>query len=93
MLGRPPRWRHQVHLLTRRMKTKMPQLTEEDKKVLQRLKALISNDQIVMVMCDDGTKVMAEIWADGDDVAIYPMLKVLTDEEKTTLKLKGDVPC
>ncbi len=79
----------------------MPELDEEYiKAFLPRLEALTQSGNIMLVKADDGSYILAEIWhfperAESDpenEYEIYPLAKLLTQDEVGELKLEGVTP-
>ena len=79
----------------------MPELTDEYLDLfLVRLGYLNSTEHIILLQCDDNSWVIAEIWkyperkeTDPDnEVEIYPIAKLLTEEDVVKLSMEGQKP-
>lgn len=72
----------------------MPILNEEYLQgLLTRMEALIKENVLAILDCDDDKHVIVEIWKKDDgNVGIYPIAVLLTEEEVGKLKLEGAIP-
>ena len=77
----------------------MPELNEEYVEgFLERLKALLFTDNICLIKTDEDQLVLCEIWhhpnraGQDNEYEIYPLAKLLTEEETQKLKIDGEMP-
>lgn len=79
----------------------MPELTDEYLDIfLERLRVLNSSDHIILLQCDDNSYVIAEIYQyperretdPNNEYEIYPIAKLLTEEEIKELSFYGQTP-
>ena len=79
----------------------MPKLNEEFiRDLLPRLEALLQSGNICTIEADDGSILLCEMWRfperketdPENEYEIYPLAKLLTEDEVAELKLGGKTP-